>query len=238
MQYDVGRYLTEFADAPVHLNVANNDKVAVIVETRDCFFLPLVIKNFCSLLGNSWNVHLFVTPAALSLVQKQCEGFKFAVTLLDVKGRFGPVEYSRLLRSQEFWGSIAEETVLLFQVDSAILRPVPEWALTFDVIGAPCGVLKESEFIHNGGCSIRSKSAMLRVLAHSPDLDDRPEDVFFTQEMRSMNARQPVFKLADMQESAMFSAESIAVRTCIVVHGTDKYYLPGDVLRELVTSRK
>ena len=77
---------------------------------------------------------------------------------------------------------------------------------------------------------------MLRVLEHHPRHDDRPEDVFFTQEMRAMNARGPLFKLASMQESAMFSAESIAVRSCIVVHGTDKYYLPGEVLRELMTS--
>ena len=142
-------------------------------------------------------------------------------------------QYSHLLMSDDFWAVIREEHVLVFQTDSAIVRPVPDAALRWDYIGALCGELHPDRFVMNGGLSLRRRSAMLRAIALLTDGDrDAPEDVAFCRVMRAAGAN---FALPSMAECDAFAVESQGdPSTAIGLHGTDKYYAPPALVRALL----
>lgn len=221
IQNNVAKYLimTYSYRECVHVNRPENRKVAVLVETRDCYFLPFVIKNFCHLLGEGWNFHLFVNERVRNFLLEELPHFQYHWTPLHAQ-RLDGAQYSSLLRQKDFWGQIKEETILIFQTDCLLLQPIPMWAETYDMIGAPCG---ENSSIYNGGFSLRSKKAMMQVALcrEANELERRPEDVFYTQEMRKCGER---FKLPDTKTAYQFATEDVYSTHPIGIHGTDKYY--------------
>ena len=221
IQNNVAKYLimTYSYRECVHVNRPENRKVAVLVETRDCYFLPFVIKNFCHLLGEGWNFHLFVNERVRNFLLEELPHFQYHWTPLCAQ-RLDGAQYSSLLRQKDFWGQIKEETILIFQTDCLLLQPIPMWAETYDMIGAPCG---ENSSIYNGGFSLRSKKAMMQVALcrEANELERRPEDVFYTQEMRKCGER---YKLPDTKTAYQFATEDAYSTHPIGIHGTDKYY--------------
>jgi hypothetical protein len=225
IQNDVGRHLIEtysFVDC-CHRNKDRNTRVAVLVETRDAFFLPLVIKNFCLLLGDDWNFHLFINERVEQFLSKELPHFQYHLTRIH-ENKILPGQYSFLLRQREFWEGIREETILIFQGDCLLLRPIPLWAEQYDMIGAPCGVVHNNRCVFNGGFSIRKRTAMLEMAltdGGQNQKETRPEDVFFTEELWK---QQHIYKLPDVQTAFQFATESVYSTHCIGIHGTDKYY--------------
>jgi hypothetical protein len=216
-----GKRLMEYEGKEcIHKNKETNNKVAVIVETREAYFLPHVIKNICEKLGDTWNLHIFVNEEVLKYLKRELPDVEYRTTLLLSK-KLSIENYSYLLRSKEFWRSIKEEKILIFQTDTYLFHEIPEWVLEYDFIGAPCGVIKNyDEFTINGGLSIRSKKAMIEC-----SLEDKennyivaPEDVYFSSVMRGN------YKLPNYFRATEFSTENINERRSIGIHGTDKYY--------------
>lgn len=242
MQYDAGQYLLQYKDKIVkHKNNDDNTQVAVLVENRDAFFLPLVIKNTILKLGLEWNIHLFVTKAVMHYLQEHLPFCKLHFTVLELEGTFSIVEYSKLLCSKFFWEAIREEHVLIFQLDTIIFQSVPTWALQYDMIGAPCGELVEDKFTFNGGLSLRKKSTMLAVLARAEEteIDQHPEDVFTTRCLRKAG----IYNLPDMFTCAQFSLESLLMEReneakVFGMHGTTKYYLPRQYMKRILAKMK
>lgn len=203
-----------------HENRDSNTRVAVLVETRDSFFLPLVLKNFCCLLGDDWNFHLFLNERAHAFLRRRLPDFRYKWTPVHAH-RLSTDQYSHLLRRRSFWEQIREETVMVFQADCLLLRPVPSWAEQFDMIGAPCGSIGSGQHVYNGGLSVRSRRAMLSVALRSDqnDTERRPEDVFFTEALRERGG-----KLPDLTTAHRFATEDVYTTHPIGIHGTDKYY--------------
>ena len=184
------------------------------------FFLPLVLKNFWSLLGDEWNFHLFINERVRAFLRQKLPDFHYKWTPIQAH-RLTTDQYSSLLRQRAFWEQVREETVLVFQADCLLLHPIPAWAERFDMIGAPCGTIGDGRHIYNGGLSVRSRRAMLSV-ALKPDqngLERRPEDVFFTEELRKIGANLP-----DLRTAHRFATEDVYSTHPIGIHGTDKYY--------------
>jgi len=97
-----------------------NTKVAVIVEPRNHYLLEDVVKNVMSSLGEDWNLHIFCYDQNFILnLFKNCS---FTITLLN-KNNLTIDEYNKLFQSIEFWNTIKEETILIFQTDSFIMNP-------------------------------------------------------------------------------------------------------------------
>ena len=224
IQKDVGKHLVETYE-PMdchHRNKQENTRVAVLVETRDAYFLPLVIKNFCLILGDEWNFHLFINEKVQQFLSTELPDFQYRFTPI-YENRIRSEQYSYLLRQRIFWEEIREETILIFQVDCLLLRPIPLWAEQFDMIGAPCGLIHNDRCTFNGGFSIRKRTAMLEVAlvdSRQNDEETRPEDVFFTEELW----KQEIYKLPNVQTAFQFATESVYSTHCIGIHGTDKYY--------------
>ena len=124
IQYDVGKILMEYYNKPCsHKNNPENTRVAVAIETRDSFFFPLVIKNFCDKLGPKWNIHLFITTKVKQQIENLLPDCKFQISIITHPVRFHIENFSMLLRSDEFWMRIKEEKVLVFQSDCISLKP-------------------------------------------------------------------------------------------------------------------
>lgn len=219
-EYLIKQYGNSFCH---HENNIDNNKVAVLVETRDAFFLPLVIKNFCQLLGEGWNFHLFINNKVKNLITSELPYFHYRLTDLPIQ-RMTNQQYSYILRQKAFWEQIPEETILIFQTDCVLLRPIPSWAEEYDMIGAPCGLIHgNSRCTFNGGFSLRKRKAMIAT-----GLDDveknknetRPEDVFFTDELWKYGG----FHLPDVKTAYQFATEDTSSTHPIGIHGTDKYY--------------
>lgn len=224
IQNDVGKHLVEtyyFMECQ-HRNKDENTRVAVLVETRDAFFLPLVIKNFCLTLGDDWNFHFFINERVEQFLSKELPDFKYRLTRLR-ENKIRPEQYSFLLRQRSFWENIREETILIFQGDCLLLHSIPLWVEQFDMIGAPCGLIHDDRCTFNGGFSLRKRTAMLEVALTDEkqnETEARPEDVFFTDEL----SKQKIYKLPNVQTAFQFATESVYSTHCIGIHGTDKYY--------------
>lgn len=159
-----GEYLLQFKDIQVDFSYRKTDRAAVIIDNRDLFFLPLVIKNFKYFLGDEWNIY-HIKP-------------NFPVTK-DV--------YSKILKDTAFWERFAEEKILIFQYDCICCQPLDPRFLVYDFIGAPCGT---NGTIFNGGLSLRSKSKMIEAIKANIVCDEI-EDYFFTNSLREIGAQLP-----------------------------------------------
>jgi len=224
IQKDVGNHLIQTYGSVEchHQNKEENTRVAVLVETRDAFFLPYVIKNFCTILGEHWNFHLFVNKKVVQYLSQELPHFQYRLTLLQEE-RATPQQYSFLLRKKQFWEEIVEDTLLIFQTDCLLLRPIPLWAEHYDMMGAPCGVIQGDLCVLNGGFSLRKRQAMLEVALDDDQqnqTETRPEDVFFTEELRKKKS----CELPSVRTAFLFATESVYSTHPIGIHGTDKYY--------------
>jgi len=219
-----------------HRNNLTNRKVAVIVDTRQAFFLPYVIKNVASTLGAEWNVHVFHGLSNEAWLKAALSGWQIRWSSLGLD-HLSKKTYNALFKSVEFWQLFPEDHILVFQLDSILFHRPLDSLLRFSMIGAPCGVNSET---WNGGLSLRTKAAMVRVLQENPEeVREHPyeaEDVFFSRLLRkSIWSITPPLGVA-----VKFSAESLAPkdRICVGAHGTDKPYMPSSVWKELILHAK
>ena len=72
--------------------------------------------------------------------------------------------YNRLLLSETFWEMFPEEKLLVMQEDSCLFHGRLDPFLPYDYVGAPWEHKENLHGVGNGGFSLRSRQAMLRVL--------------------------------------------------------------------------
>ena len=204
-----------------HSNSVLNNRVAVIVEGRDSYWTPLVIKQVMHTLGTGWNLHVFGTHQSYTGQQNALAAHNFTHTLLPVDNLTVP-QYSKLLTSKKFWEGIREEHILIFHIDSLMLRSVPDELFMFDYIGAPCGDLKNDP-VMNGGTSLRRRSAMIRACELIQPTEE-PEDVVFCRVMRQNKG----FMLPSLDVASAYFCESHVSPNCVGAHGTNKGYLSSE----------
>jgi len=220
MNYDVGVWLETFKNSPIHKNSPDNTKIAVIVEPRKAYFLSLVIRNFMSVL-KGWNLCVIDGENNHDWVTEQLKGWEFQHIKLNIPN-MTTTFYSSLLKSSSFWNIFKEEHVLIFQLDTLLIRDIPEELLKYDMVGAPCGDLRN--FVMNGGLSLRKKSAMLSVI-NSNFHPTEIEDIFFTK-----HVKKPSIDVCELFVENYVKDYA----TVIGVHGTDKPYLHPSVYEKLL----
>jgi FkbM family methyltransferase len=103
-----------------NVTLSSKDKVAVIIEPRKTDLLKAVVYNVMYNLGPDWNLHVFAHD--IKFVHESLSGLSYRLTTLKCDD-FSPNEYNNLLKSINFWNTIEEEHVLIFQTDSFILNP-------------------------------------------------------------------------------------------------------------------
>ena len=130
-------------------------------------------------------------------------------------------DYTNLLTSLPFWENLAEfERVLIFQHDSGLLRTGIEAFLPWDYVGAPW-----RDFLPyggNGGLSIRSVQAMIKVIQEIPYSSEMgAEDVYFCRGIMELG-----LNMAPAEVCSEFSCEQVYRLGTLGYHDIDECLAP------------
>lgn len=246
MKHDIGAWLVATCRFPFTLTGPSQDnsasnKALLIVETRPSYFLPHVVETAVRT-HPGWKLYVLGPQSVHDLLGRACTNYELATRVVlpdSMCARFGVGQYSRLMMERDLWDMVTEEHVLVFQSDCVLVRPTPDALLAFDCVGAVCGKADESEFVMNGGLSLRRKSAMLRAIelmgGDPAAYRALPEDVAYC---RCMRAHPDKFALPSMRQCLEFAIETYGnPLTAIGMHGTDKYYAPPQLVAQLLAAR-
>jgi Protein of unknown function (DUF5672) len=231
MLYPYAEFLIDFDRkhaGMVHQNCPENTRAAILVETRQNFFTPKVIRNVMYFLGPRWNLHVICSKYSHGYLQGALPGWD--VDIREVPGleqRLSWGDYAAMKMSRDFWMRFRESKVLIFEPDSLLSGPNVEDFAGYDFVGAPCGPFDEN-YLANGGLSLRTRRVMLECLARFAPEPGIPEDVFFTRAVRALGAAMP-----DLETATRFSVESVYTTHPVGVHGTDKFYHSAQVAQQI-----
>lgn len=203
----------------VHQNCPENTRAAVLVETREHFFVPKVIRNVMYFLGPRWNLRVFCSKYSHGYLRAALPGWEVDIREIPGVGRrLSWADYAAMKLSRDFWMRFRESKVLIFEADSLLSGPNVEDFIGYDFVGAPCGSYDE-DYVANGGLSLRTRQVMLDCLSSFTPEPDMGEDVFFTKSVRALGAAMP-----GLETATRFSVESFYTTHPVGVHGTDKFY--------------
>ncbi len=155
---------------------ADSNKYAVIVDPRYDDLMLAVIRNFMFFLNpKGWNLMIVSHPNHLERVKKDIPGAAFMGIPKNYledghKPNMSIDSYNAIMMDQSFWEAMPAEHILIFQTDCIMLRPLDDAAyLGYDYAGANWYSPYDASFILggvNGGCSLRSKQAMIDCLRY------------------------------------------------------------------------
>ena len=180
-------------------------RVAVTFLNEYSNLLAPVLGTVLVNLGPDWKLQIFcATSESLDAILEHRLLRRMVVTgVLVLTSWENPVRsidhYSATFTSERFWSLVAAERVLIFQLDSVLcanaLWSVDDPAFApYDFIGAPWahrGITSEGylpQFGGNGGLSLRSRSASLKVVRQFPWRHEA-EDLYFTRNLPRVGAK-------------------------------------------------
>lgn len=168
---------------------------AIIIENRPIPNLADIIEGHIRYLPKGWGLKVFDRVKINSIN-----------------------DYNRLLTSKDFWYRLPYDKVLIFQSDSIILRNGIEDFIDYDFIGAP---LYHVDFpAMNGGFSLRSRKAMLKVISKFKYTGGN-EDMYFCNGLKTIGGKLPTKEMAQL-----FSVETIFGYGSIGAHALSKWHTP------------
>jgi hypothetical protein len=202
-------------------------KVAALMETRASPNLVPLILHFASVLGPTWPIKIFTTPATIANLSTSAA---FERKIADQSISFVHLPETETFKEHSsvsaffskpwFWEQLAPaERVLMFQSDSIICansrRTVDDF-LEYDFIGAP--VREGLGAGYNGGLSIRNVPLILEIVNNESWVEDKKEkngkykdgpnvdyeDQWFYAKMKERNAHFPTQEVA-----SQFAVETI-----------------------------
>jgi hypothetical protein len=204
---------------------------AVIIETRSIPDFGLIVKEHLRFLPEDFALTVFHSAANSEHIEKELTGINFNRVITDLK--FSAEEqkaphlaklnqYNQMLTSLHFWDCIGykqetpAETVLLFQTDSLLLKPLPFEELSkYSYIGARWK--HNQNHCGNGGLSIRNISVMKSICTYNDwNKQGQPnEDIFYCSNIFKGNyandgaAGSSEPKLAPLDIADTFSVEGV-----------------------------
>lgn len=232
MRKQFGNYLLKFKDAPiVHRNKPENTKAVIFLDDRMDFWFMAVLKNYRYFLDETWNFHIVTTDRNYEWVCNELGHAAWKVKVHNIKEYFPDYAgvtldlptYIKFYTTKLVLESFVEDVFLTAQFDSVLLNPLDPKYLEYDFIGAPCG-----DGAMNGGCTIRKKSAMLKVLENNTIPENVIDDVWYSEQ---------VYWKPSPQVAAEFSVENFLIKDSkpFGFHGTNKYYVSDDVIGEALS---
>lgn len=190
----------------------NTDYHAVIIESRPNIDLETVIKNtfyFLSQSKKNWGLTLFYTNKNEEFVNSRFLNYPNINLLKLDLSEINLYIYDDILLSENFWNIIHSENILIFQLDSTLLKAGIDEFLNWDYIGAPWTKPKEKKLVGNGGLSFRKKSVMLDIIKKYKQDKYIKEDIFFCKY---------ISKLPTVETASKFSVEDVYYDNPLGIH--------------------
>lgn len=241
----IHKYLIHRLDDIITLHhIDNTINCSVIIDNRPNILS--VISTFFTMinLNESWSCHVLTSKNGLEFYKEwlghfcnieHCEE-------LDV-GNFHIDIYNDILMSRKFWNKFEDyDKCLIFQDDGVILSKGIETFFMYDYVGAPWVESSANHYIRdninsdlvgNGGLSLRTVKVMsdiVRVFKKEKkilffnNLNNIPEDVYFSKCCKLINANMPTAAIA-----SRFSSEEIINPHSIGFHKIWSYHHPNNV---------
>lgn len=244
-----------------YVKYENSPYLAIIIDPRYDELMLAVIRNFMYFLNpRGWNFLVVTHEMHQPRVNAELPGVGFmslpAGLLEDGhKPNMSIDSYNKILMDREFWTSLPAEHVLVFQTDCIMFRMFDESLLyDYDYVGANWYSPHDMALVEggvNGGCSLRSRQAMIDCLKYVTwDLIEQVrenmlkkhkihgrskkfmkyyEDVFFTSACELLHKRMP-----PIGQRSLFAIEAdFDLRTCCY-HGWNKNYHTAEQTQALL----
>lgn len=230
--------------SPVNLPAFQlENKVAVIIETRDLSSLTPLLAHFSSVLGPSWPIVLYTSPTA---AVPRSAPFKRLIDARQLQVRFLPStvvfktrqDVSDFLTESWLYDQLAPaEHMLFFQSDSMLCarsEATVDDFLEFDFIGAPI----DEKYGHgfNGGLSMRNRKVMLDIINTFRGEQEKNrnttasvgfEDQWFYKQLLGRTDA----KIPTMEEASRFAVETVWYDTPLGFHQVSRWQ--KDKLKEV-----
>ena len=205
----------------------NGQKLSVvIIEPRKHENLKGVIYQMANIYGNS-DVSLYIFHGTnnynyLNNIFNSWTNILFINLNID---NLLYDDYNKLLTNYKFWEIFKSEFVLIFQLDSIILKKIPDIFFNYHYIGAPWinnPFIKNNihfynkKIVGNGGFSLRNVKVMIDICKNCKNVDNDNEDVFF-----SMNIDDNF--IPDEKLAEQFSIESKYYHDPVGMHNVWNY---------------
>lgn len=218
---------------PVPKIPASTERSIVLMEPRLHPHLEYVLRNVLYFAGEGWGLEIFAGSENWNYLKTLTRDWG-AVRFHDLKSdNLSAIEYNSLKKHADTWRCLSSEKLLWIELDCLLVQPGINEFLEWDYVGAPWRAemaISPNCRVGNGGLSLRSRSAMLRIAESSPGHPiPNPsviytEDLYFCINMQLCNQQQPgSFKIPDVETAANFSVESIYSRSPKGLHKTWKY---------------
>lgn len=205
----------------------DKSKETLLIEFREFPHVEFLLRNMINKLSKEWN-HTIVCgiqnyDMMKSISNKICKFVKSKIKIIKLQiTNLDRDKYCDLLTSKYFWDLFAGEHILLYQEDTMLFHGNIDPFLKYDYIGAPWKKTQDDNKFHvgNGGFSLRTKSAMLRVInlkrnltigkstmkyMKNSKLNCIPEDVYFSKSLIDFN----LGTVSHYDEALHFSQEAI-----------------------------
>ena len=166
-KYFCYRYLRYIRTFKIHDIPLNSDKETVLIESREYPHLEFVIRNTILKLPQDWSHTVVCTKNNREYMTKMCANISKNIKIVTLDCENITVnQYSSLLASKLFWNNFVGEKILIYQDDTCIFKSNIDDFLQYDYIGAPWLKSQNDNYylVGNGGLSLRSKSATLKVI--------------------------------------------------------------------------
>jgi hypothetical protein len=198
----------------------NNRLSVAIIEPRCHELLAGVLYNMADIYGGQdVSLYIFHGEKNESYVNKIIDQWT-GVNLINLHvDNLALYEYNDLLVTIKFWENFTSTHVLIFQVDTLILRPFDDCYFQYDYIGAPWihAWAGGGKYVGNGGFSLRNVEAMKNIChQYGETYGGVNEDFFFV-------ARLPRQKVAPCKIAMTFAVEEIYYHGPCGLHKSYQY---------------
>ena len=233
-----GRQLAKFKDQPIiRKNKEDNNKTVIFMDDRRDYWFMAVLKNFSYYLDDSWNFTVICTDRNIGWVLEELGRNKWKINVRHINEFISDANsstldlptYIKFYTSTDVLEKFNEEIFLTAQFDSMLCRPLEDKWLSYDFIGAPCGIDGK---VMNGGCTIRNKNRMIECLEKFLPDKNVIDDVYYSEKFRELG-----FNVPTVEEAANFAVENFFGKEFpFGFHGTEKYYFDDNNANILINN--
>lgn len=210
---------------------SKSDRAIVIVERRCHPNLEFILHNI-SYFAPDYTIYIFCSDVNLPYINLICGPQVNNIHIHSIFDRIGTSEegkisYNNILKTSEFWNFFSEEHILTMEMDSYLLRPIPDSIYEYDYVASQWHWLPSEP--GGGGLSYRKCSIMKKICELDKSLIDCPaQDAFASNGI----------KLLGGKYSHKFFTECDILDDAIGTHQWWSYYhidMPKDFIKHHLT---